>query len=402
MSRKELQVLQRALKTMKEQIEPDQDWIKSDRAALLSHVGKTAPSLPVGLRGVAKSMLGTIFPREVIQLLRGPVFVSLLTVVFITGGSLASVSASERSLPGDFLYPVKIAAEQTRLVLTTNKSDRLKLKTEFVERRVQEIITVAASDDQSKQERVKVAAESLKRDLDTVNHQLEEVTGGSAKDSVEAAKLLDKRSTEIAKELKGVKDSLPADAKQSVSDAEAAAVNTSVKAVGVLIQSKKNPESENGVTNDELLQSITEKVSGIEEGLAETANKLQTALDDATRTTASAPGTGATTPGTTEGQTEQNKTVAPMATATNSLNEARRLLENNELDEIPEKLLLAVKAAQEAELQARLQEAEKAAQTPIPSDTSSDDTTPSTSTENTVETSETTKIKSTSTPLTGT
>ena len=78
------------------------------------------------------------------------------------------------------------------------------------------------------------------------------------------------------------------------------------------------------------------------------------------------------------------------------------LLENNELDEIPEKLLLAVKAAQEAELQARLQEAEKAAQTPIPSDTSSDDTTPSTSTENTVETSETTKIKSTSTPLTGT
>lgn len=400
MSRKELQELQYALKTMKEGVEPDLDWMQSDRSALLSHIEGTMPAAPEGMSGVAKTVVGKLFPREAIQLIRGPVVAALSVLIFVTGGSIASVSASERSLPGDFLYPVKIAAEQTRLVLTTNKSDRLRLKTEFVERRVQEIKTVAESDAADKQERVKVAAEGLKRDLDTVNHQLEEVRDSSAKDSVVAAKLLDKKSTDIAKELKSVKATLPAEAKKSVSDAEAAAVNTSVKAVGVLIESKKNPESEHDVTDDELMRSISDKVNDIEAGLAETANKLQVPLEESEETASSDDGgeaeKTAETTETTEGQSEPVEKKDSILAAEESLSEARRLLENNELDEIPEKLLLAVKAAREAEQEA----ADQGEEAPAEEEPTSEPTEPATSTESSIENQ--TDTYSTSTPETDT
>ena len=274
MSHKELQALQNALKTMKESVEPDLDWMKSDRAALLSHIDKTLPASPEGFFAVTKAILGRLFPREMVQLVRGPVVAALSIIVFVAGGSIVSVSAADRSLPGDFLYPVKIVAEQTRLVLTANKSDRLKLKTEFVERRVQEIKTVATSNVVDKQERVKVAAEGLKRDLDTVNHQLEEVRDAASEDSIGAAKLLDQKSSEIAKELKQVKEGLSDETQQSVSEAETAAVSTSVKAVGVLIQSKKDSGADADMTDDELVQSLSDKMDDIGAGIAQTAEKM--------------------------------------------------------------------------------------------------------------------------------
>lgn len=378
MNRKELQALLRALETMKDDIEPDQDWMKSDRAALLSHVREVEPVVPEGMRGAVKRIFATLIPREVIQVVRGPVMSVLAVIVVVAGGSIAGVSASERSLPGDFLYPVKIAAEQTQLVFTTNKTDRLRLKTKFVERRVQEIKFVASSNDQEKPERVKEAAANLKRDLDTVKNQLEEVKGASAKEGVEAAMLLDKTSTEIAKELESVKAALTGDAKHSISEAETAAVNTSFRAVEILIQSEQDPETERIVIDGGLVDSISEKVKSLENELAQISLKMKEVeeLEKSQAEETAAAGESEESVTSTKAVTETSSTKVaesneesdgeegaqtasadtakagsadPIATATKQLEEIKALLEKNELNTIPDKLLLVAKAAAEAE-----------------------------------------------------
>lgn len=341
MNRKELKALTQALEAMKEQVRPDAGWKQSNRELLLSEV-KSSVTRTAGWRDGVKSFAKQFLPTEVLQLVRGPVVAVVSIIIVALGGSIASVSASERSLPGDLLYPIKIVAEQTRLVFTTNKSSKLKLKTEFVERRVSEIKTVAASDDNQKPEKVKAAAENIKRDLNTVKNQLQEVKSVSTKDSVEAAKLVDKKSVEIAKELKDVKEGTTGEVKKTVAEAEVAAVNTSVKAVEVLIEAKKNPEVEEHVSDEELTQSIKDKVENLEKGIAATAEKLNVDVGSTGTATSSTVVTATTT---TEG-------TQPIEAATESLNEAKALLQENKLDEVPDKLIEAVKAAADAEIAA--------------------------------------------------
>jgi hypothetical protein len=61
---------------------------------------------------------------------------ALFMVVLLLFGS--AVSASAASVPGDFLYPVKRAAEQVRLALTPEQ-ERVDLHLEFARQRLQEL-----------------------------------------------------------------------------------------------------------------------------------------------------------------------------------------------------------------------------------------------------------------------
>lgn len=65
----------------------------------------------------------------------------ILFVVFAVG-SVTAAGVSAEALPGDALYPVKLATERTQLLLTTNPQDRLELEQSFDEERVEEIQTL--------------------------------------------------------------------------------------------------------------------------------------------------------------------------------------------------------------------------------------------------------------------
>jgi len=398
----------KTLEKTKETIKPDRDWLQSDRAALLSHVRESMPAKPIGFKGATKALLGRVFPREAVQFVRGPVIAVIAVIAVVTGGSMASVSASGRSLPGDFLYPIKIATEQTRLALTSSKIERLELKVAFVERRVLELQAVADSVDPEKHEHVKATAGYLKRDLDTVERQIDEVK--MLLGSVEAVKKLDGRITEIVSMLGQIKDGLVDDNKRSVSEAEDAAVNTSVKVVQVLIESKRNPDTQNDVSDEELAESISSKVDALEQDLAETAEKRKFSSEDeaeAVEKDAEAEAAEvASDEGADEGvdatsTSEESSREAddddenldeifgsdPLLAAANSLEEARRLLENNELDAIPEKLLEAIAAAKRAEREAEERAAEQEAQESSESDEQVDSGSDSTSTQETLDSS---------------
>jgi len=59
-------------------------------------------------------------------------------VMLVLGAS--SVELSARTVPGDFLYPVKILTERVHFALTSNPEDQVELRLTFSERRLSEIV----------------------------------------------------------------------------------------------------------------------------------------------------------------------------------------------------------------------------------------------------------------------
>jgi hypothetical protein len=59
-------------------------------------------------------------------------------VMLVLGGS--SVELSARTVPGNFLYPVKILTERVRYALTSDPEERVELRLTFSERRLSEVV----------------------------------------------------------------------------------------------------------------------------------------------------------------------------------------------------------------------------------------------------------------------
>ncbi len=59
-------------------------------------------------------------------------------VMLVLGAS--SVELSARTVPGNFLYPVKILTERVRFALTSNPEERVELRLTFSERRLSEVV----------------------------------------------------------------------------------------------------------------------------------------------------------------------------------------------------------------------------------------------------------------------
>jgi len=339
MSTRDLKQTIRSIREAERAIQPDPAWVSHTRETLLMQVANSMPTrLPswrVRIREAARSFL----PRRFSLAMRGPAAI-LSTLGIVLSGSIASVSAAERAVPGDFLYPVKLATEQTRLILTKDKSDRLKLKTEFVSRRVIEMKTIVSENRDSRKERIQEAAEILKRDLDTVKSQLHDVQAeSSVAKTVRVAKEVDRVSTAVAQDLKSVKTTLDGESKAKVVEAETAAVNTGVKAVQVMIDEHDKPEAQQEVSNAELWSAVQTKVDGLQENISNAAQELTGSSIVSATSTASATSTMAgLAPGTA------SSSLSQILDAQSSLAETKQLILENKLDEGMAKLTESAKA----------------------------------------------------------
>lgn len=327
-------------------IVPDADFVMRTRENLLVQVKHSLPLSADLMRAKPAFAFQYLFSNKAFQIVRAPAIAMFSVVVAIFGGSVFSVSASDRSLPGDFLYPIKIASEQTRLVLTSDKTEKLKLKAEFVDRRIAEIQAIATTEAPEKPVRLKQAAEVLKRDLNTVKLQLSEVKSELAAETADAVKMVDQKSVKIAEQLKQVKDEAPEEVKESLAEAEMAAVHAGVTAVEVLIEAKENPDTQWIVSEADVRDSIVKKVESITATLTVSADKLRNVNDSSILTTSQMQATG-TGDNLLLGMT--SSTVDQLNSASSTLQEARVLLDENKLGEISSKLLEAVKAVAQAE-----------------------------------------------------
>lgn len=245
----------RSLRAVGRRVEPDAAWVRATRGTLLMQAKNSLPTEPAPTYQTAKQFIRHFMPLRLVQFARGPVMATLSIFALALGGSIASVSAAERSLPGDFLYSLKLASEQARLALTPSKGEKLKLKVEFTTRRGEDLKQVAHQDVPERPVRVAQAAEILKRDLKTVKEQLEDVKQNTSPETVvEAAKLVDQKSNELVQTLEETKSGLTDETKGKVTEAQAAAADTGVKAIEVLVE--KHQEDSGQVSKETVVQAI--------------------------------------------------------------------------------------------------------------------------------------------------
>jgi hypothetical protein len=73
-------------------------------------------------------------------------------VMFVLGASAVELSA--RTVPGNFLYPVKILTERVRFALTSDPEERVELRLTFSERRLAEVVKTLKGGDGADRELV--------------------------------------------------------------------------------------------------------------------------------------------------------------------------------------------------------------------------------------------------------
>jgi len=271
----ELQKRLRQLRTAQMQTTPDRAWVQATRKTLLMQVENTLPATrQLTLAKRLREIIRYTLPQSFVHWIRRPAIAALSLVVILAGGSVMSVSAAEQSMPGDFFYALKLATEQARLALASSKGDKLKLKTEFTSRRIQELKQVATSNNSS--EKVVQVTEILKRDMNTLKEQLTDVANEApAAQAAEAAKLVDQKSNEVITALQATKEQLPPEAKEKMTEAQSVAADAGVKALEVLVE--KHQVSKDSVPAQEVAQAIQDHVKVVAD-----ATNVRAPLDLAT------------------------------------------------------------------------------------------------------------------------
>jgi hypothetical protein len=106
-----------------------------------------------------------------VPLVLKPMAVSLAAFALVVSGGLAVANASFSSLPGDSMYPVKLAVERLQLSLATNDAQRAKLQVEFAGRRLEEMTELAAlSGDQVSN--IQYAMSQFRKEAQTIQEEL--------------------------------------------------------------------------------------------------------------------------------------------------------------------------------------------------------------------------------------
>lgn len=98
-------------------------------------------------------------------------FIPLLLIAALLGGGAGATYASQSSLPGDTLYPVKLASEKVQTVLVVNDAKEADLHLKFSSKRLEEIEELAKKGNK-KQELVKLAVDNYKEELTKVQEIL--------------------------------------------------------------------------------------------------------------------------------------------------------------------------------------------------------------------------------------
>jgi len=99
-------------------------------------------------------------------------------LVLILGLAGGAAWASQKSLPNDLLYPVKLAAEKTRLALAANEIARANLRVQFAERRLQEVTEIGKRDIPDNKTTAKTLA-LFEREVRELHQEIDKAEGKS-------------------------------------------------------------------------------------------------------------------------------------------------------------------------------------------------------------------------------
>ncbi len=167
------------------------------------------------------------------------IIVAIVLAVSALGGG--TVYASQGSLPGDVLYPVKLGTEQVRLVVATSDTAKAELYLTFANSRIEEMTTLA---ERGRPEKVNIAVNGYDKAIAMAIEKLEEASGKGL-DTTELSELVAVATSEHLSGLDKVMDIMdivpvPQEAKDAIARAKGVSMNGYENAI--LALAGENPE----------------------------------------------------------------------------------------------------------------------------------------------------------------
>lgn len=191
---------------------PRPEWLKTNRDILLMQVKNSIhtearPATRFSTQNLWQ-FLDVFLPARTVYYVVRPAVAVLLIVGMMFGGWVTTVSASYNSLPGEYLYAVKMATEAVQVAVAP-KPVETKLHAEFAVRRAQEVSRIVSNAESSpeKVKRVEATVKSLQKELDSAKGGLKDLKeSGSKADAADAAKVVGEKAVEVGRVIEQTKN----------------------------------------------------------------------------------------------------------------------------------------------------------------------------------------------------
>lgn len=261
---------------------PKKEWVNEFRSTLMMGVKNTVANEPRSF-AFSKNVLDIatfIFPKEQLRLVARSATVLTLVLGIVFSGSITTVSAALNSIPGDFLYPLKLMTEGAQVRLANGDTEKAELHVEFASRRIQEVVKINENEEDlgDNKARTAVAVRGFKQEMVTVNKYMEQ---SEPEQAAAIAKIVDAKSVENEQILLTVEKTISdTESRGVVTEAKTVAENTGIKAVEVIVVTHTTTSST--VTSAEVKNTVTSKINDIEkrfEQLSELASATSTPIN---------------------------------------------------------------------------------------------------------------------------
>lgn len=154
------------------QVRPDSSWLASQKSFLLSEISR-----------------GPEQKREPSLFLKPSFALALGIIVLITSlGTVGIISASQNSLPGDFLYPVKTAFEQTQMTFTSGEANKTELSIKIASHRMDEFTQLM--DKPEKKEDIEKTVQKFTEQIVSVQENIDKLKQKNSEKAAEVAELI--------------------------------------------------------------------------------------------------------------------------------------------------------------------------------------------------------------------
>ena len=223
-------------------IKPDQEWIKSQRRNLLLEIlSDKKAKKTYSLSGFFISKFFRLTPKLVFK----PVIVASLLIMMIFGGGFLTIKIAESSVPGDFLYPVKIVIEDIKVAFSSQQG-KSKLQAQFVGHRIKELTQIINSEEAlfDKTEQINKAVNKLESQVAISKIELSKAKKSEPKEIKKIAETVKQETFNSEEELRKTKKKLVEKYKEEESEETAQAIKIINRVLAVLLGEERGLEEE--------------------------------------------------------------------------------------------------------------------------------------------------------------
>jgi hypothetical protein len=139
------------------------------------------------------SLVLPLFNFNVLKIFKPSFAVALVTIILITSlATVGVIGVAQNSLPGDFLYPLKTAFEQTRLTFTPGQANKTKLSIKLATERIDEFTQIVNEPEKKKD--VEKTIKSFTAQIVNVREGIDKLKEKNAEKAAEVAKIVESQT----------------------------------------------------------------------------------------------------------------------------------------------------------------------------------------------------------------